>query len=114
MKKALRMGLALLFITVLCSPSFAANKKSENKFDRIVAHVVSLDVARKTMVVNEEKSGATRTVKISAKAASQLKVGDRVRIKLKTGTDESEGVLVLKPEPLPEPQPQTMQVPEKK
>jgi len=70
-------------------PEFCAGRKrhaqkgSAEKYDRIVAQVVSLDAAAKTMVVKEEKTGTTRTVKISAKAAEQVKVGDRVRIKLK-------------------------------
>jgi hypothetical protein len=110
MKKYLRIVLTVLFVVALCAPSFAA-KKSPKKFERIVAHVTSLDVAAKTIGITEEKSGAVRTIKISAKAASQLKVGDRVRIKLKPGTDESAGVLVLKPQPPEsqpvEPQPQT-------
>jgi hypothetical protein len=97
MKKILPIILMMLFVTGNAMPGFAA-KKSE-KYDRIVAQVVSLNAEGKTIVVKEEKSGASRTVKISAKAASELKVGDRVRIKLKPGTDESAGVRVLKGEP---------------
>ena len=103
MKKIFVIVLTVLFAAGMAMPSFAAKteskKASDQKYDRIVAEVVSLDVAAKTIVVKEEKSGASRTIKISAKAASELKVGDRVRIKLKAGTDESAGVRVLKAEP---------------
>lgn len=85
--------LVLLFIAGFSLPSFAGKDK---KCDRIVARIVSVDAAAKTIVVKEEKSGESRTIKISAKALSQIKVGDRVRIKLKPGTDESMGVRVLK------------------
>ncbi|MBF0489791.1 MAG: hypothetical protein HQL15_04130 [Candidatus Omnitrophica bacterium] len=94
MKKILGIVLTLLLVVGISMPSFAA-KKSE-KFDRIVAKIISIDATAKTIVVKEERSGASRTVKISAKAVSEIKVGDRVRIKLKPGTDESMGVRVLK------------------
>ncbi|MBF0619349.1 MAG: hypothetical protein HQL19_04195 [Candidatus Omnitrophica bacterium] len=103
MKKILAVVVAMFFVTGMAVPSFAAKasskKEAAEKYDRIVATVESLDVAAKTMVVKEEKTGAARTIKISAKAASQLKVGDRVRVKLNAGTDESAGVRVLKGEP---------------
>ena len=105
MKKILGIILTVLFVVGISMPSFAAkadSKKATEKYDRIVAEVVSLDTAANTIVVKEEKSGASRTVKISAKAASQLKVGDRVRIKLKAGTNESAGVRVLKAPPTTE------------
>ena len=102
-KKILRVVLVMLFVTCMAVPGFAAKaeskKASEQKFERIVAEVVTLDVTAKTIVVKEEKTGASRTIKISAKAAAQLKAGDRVRIKLKAGTDESAGVRVIKGEP---------------
>ncbi|MBF0571125.1 MAG: hypothetical protein HQL12_04570 [Candidatus Omnitrophica bacterium] len=121
MKRILAIVLALLFMAAFSMPSFAAKASKDQKYDRIVAQVVSVDAAAKTMVVKEEKSGASRTIKISAKASSQINAGDRVRIKLKPGTDESVGVRVLKdhskdktgipPEPKTEPVPT---VPEKK
>ncbi|MEI6438421.1 MAG: hypothetical protein WCO69_06715 [Candidatus Omnitrophota bacterium] len=100
MKKLAGIVLAVLLTVSFATTGFAAKGKKADgqKFDRIVASVVSLDVAAKTIVVKEEKTGASRTISISAKAASQLKVGDRVRIKLKAGTDESAGVRVLKAE----------------
>ena len=102
-KKILGIILTVLFVVGISVPSFAAKtdtKKGATKnYDRIVAEVVSLDVAAKTIVVKEEKNGASRTVKISAKAASELKVGDRVRINLIAGTNDSAGVRVLKGEP---------------
>ncbi len=106
MKKVLRGMLTVLFVLAMAMPSFAAkesSKKAAEKYDRIVAEVVSLDTTANTIVAKEEKSGESRTVKISAKAASQLKVGDRVRIKLKAGTNESAGVRVLKGEVKAEP-----------
>jgi hypothetical protein len=93
-----------LLVVGLALPSFAAKasgKKAE-KFDRIVAIVVSVDTATKTMVVKREENGESRTITISEKAASQVKVGDRVRIKLKAGTNESAGVRVLKAPPAAE------------
>jgi hypothetical protein len=122
-KKILGILLAVLFVIGMSMPSFAAKthgKKAteEKKYDRIVAEVVSLDVTAKTIVVKEEKGGASRTVKISKKAASELKVGDRVRIKLKAGTNESAGVRVLKAEvkdePVDEPKAEAVGEPEKK
>ncbi|MEI8011173.1 MAG: hypothetical protein WCI27_01645 [Candidatus Omnitrophota bacterium] len=100
MKRFLKILLVVLFVAGMAAPGFAAKaqgrKSAEQKYDRIVAKVISLDAAAKTIVVKEEKNGAERTIKISAKAASQLEVGNRVRIKLKAGTDESAGVRVLK------------------
>jgi hypothetical protein len=107
MKKVLCIVLTVVFVACIAIPSFA--KKAE-KYDRIVAQIVSLDTSAKTIVVKEEKSGATRTIKISAKAASQLEVGNRVRIKLKPGTDESAGVRVLKSHEKVEPQVESSKV----
>ena len=107
MKKILGIILAVIFVAGVATPSFAAKasskKESGEKYDRIVAEVVTLDVAAKTIVVKEEATGSSRTVTISAKAAAELKVGDRVRIKLKAGTNESAGVRVLKALPVADP-----------
>ena len=101
MKKIESIILTIVLVAGLSVPGFAAKAHIQaKKFERIVAHVVSLDVPGKIIGITEEKSGASRTIHISAKAASQLKVGDRIRIKLKPGTDESMGVLVLKPQPV--------------
>ncbi len=98
MKKVWSVILTIVLVAGFSVPGFAAKAHNQaKKFERIVANVVSLDVPGKTIGITEEKSGASRTIHISAKAASQLKVGDRVRIKLKPGTDQSMGVLVLKP-----------------
>src|SRR5690348_16608626 len=97
MKKVGGIILAVILAVGLSVPGFAKETSTAKKYERIVAQVDSLDVAGKTIGITEEKTGAKRTIHISAKAASQLKVGDRVRIKLKPGTDESLGVLVLKP-----------------
>ena len=103
MKKIFRIILTVLFVFAISMPSFAAKtnskSKAEEKFDRVVAEVVSLDTAAKTMVVKREENGESMTVAISAKAASQLHVGDRVRIKLKAGTNKSAGVRVLGAKP---------------
>jgi len=93
MKRIFALVLVLLFVAGVSTLSFAGKDK---KSDRIVARIVSVDAAGKTIVVKEEKTGESRTIKVSAKAVSQIKVGDRVRIKLKPGTDESMGVRVLK------------------
>ena len=79
-----------------------AAKAVEKKYDRMVAEVVSVDPVAKTMVVKREEGGESKTVTISAKAASQLKVGDRVRIKLNAGTNVSAGVRVLGAKPVAE------------
>ncbi len=106
------MVLAVCLVGGVAAPCVAAKahagKAVDQKYDRIVAEVVSLDVAAKTIVVKEEKSSTERTIKISAKAASQLQVGDRVRIKLKPGTNESAGVRVLKGLPAPGPEATTV------
>jgi ribosomal protein S17 len=106
MKKVFGIVLAVLFMVGVAMPVFAAKaegkKGAEQKFERIVAQVVSLDVAAKTMVVKREENGESRTIKISEKAASKVQVGDRVRIKLKAGTDESAGVRVLGAKPVAE------------
>ena len=119
MKKILGIVLTVLFVIGVAMPSFAAKaskKDSAEKYDRIVAQVLSIDATAKTIAVKEEKTGASRTVKVSAKAISELKVGDRVRIKLKAGTDESAGVRVLKAEAKAEPATEatTAATPEKK
>ena len=99
-KKIKVIVLTALFAASLCAPSFSAKQKpAEKSFERIVAEVVSVDTATKTMVVKREENGKTRTISISEKAASQLHVGDRVRIKLKAGTNESAGVRVLGAKP---------------
>ena len=100
MKKIFGIILTVLFVVSISMSSFAAithsKKETVEKYDRIIGWVVSLDVVAKTIVVKEEKSGASRTVKISAKEVSGLKIGEKVRIKLKAGTDESVGVWVLR------------------
>jgi|GEM_PF-1799178 len=106
MKKIFGIILAVVFVAGVAMPGYAAKasskKASAKKYERIVANVVTLDVAARTIGVTEEKTGASRTITISAKAAEQLNVGDRVRIKLKAGTDESAGVRVLRPMPTEE------------
>ena len=99
MKKIFTAVLVLLFVVGLTVPGFAKKTSKDQKYDKIVAQVVSVDATAKTMVVKEEKTGETRTIKISARAVSQVKEGDRVRIKLKPGTNESAGVRVLKDHP---------------
>ncbi len=102
MRKFLVIVFTALFVAGFYVSSFAekaARKSSEKKFERIVAEVVSVDTAAKTMVVTREENGETRTIAISAKAAAQLEPGDRVRIKLKAGTNESAGVRVLGAKP---------------
>ena len=102
MKKILMVVLTVVFAASLSAPSFAAKsakKPAKENFERIVAEVISVDAATKTMVVKREENGETRTITISQKAASQLHVGDRVRIKLKAGTNESAGVRVLGAKP---------------
>ena len=97
------MAVMALCMTGLCVSSFAAKveqKSTEKKFDRIVAEVVSVDVAAKTMVVKREENGESRTVTISEKAASQVHAGDRVRIKLNAGTNVSVGVRILGAKPV--------------
>jgi hypothetical protein len=96
MKRILRVVLILSLVVGVSIPSFAAKVSKDKKYNRIVAQVVSVNATAQTMVVKEEKTGESRTIKISAKAASQVKVGDRVRIKLNPGTNESVGVRVLK------------------
>lgn len=96
MKKVFGAALIMLLTAGISMPSFAKTHKDE-KFERIIARVVSVDASANTMVI-KGKNGESKTIKISAKAASQVKSGDRVRIKLKTGTDESLGVRVLKDE----------------
>ena len=106
MRKIVGILVALVFVAGMAVPGYAAkagSKKESAAYDRIVADVVSLDVAGKSMVVKEEKTGATRTIKISAKAAAGIKVGDRVRVKLHAGTNESAGVRVLKGQSAAEP-----------
>jgi hypothetical protein len=100
-RKILVVVLMALFVAGLSMPSFAAKasgkKAGEQKFERIVAEVVSIDQATRKMVVKREENGETMTILISEKAAAKVQVGDRVRIKLKAGTNESAGVRVLKP-----------------
>jgi hypothetical protein len=101
-KRNLVIVLTALLAAGVCTPSFAAKsgpKAAGKKFDRIVAEVVSVDPAAKTMVVKREENGESRTVTISDKAAAQLHTGDRVRIKLKAGTNESAGVRILGAKP---------------
>jgi hypothetical protein len=102
-KKFLMVAVMALCVTGLCTSSFAAKtgqKSAEKKYDRMVAEVVSLDLAAKTMVVKREENGETKTVTISEKAASQLHVGDRVRVKLNAGTNISAGVRILGAKPV--------------
>jgi ribosomal protein S17 len=112
-KKVLGVVLTVLFVVGISMPSFAA-KTAEKKFERIVAQVVSVDQAAKTMVVTREENGEQRTISISAKAASKVQAGDRVRIKLKAGTNESAGVLVLGTKPAAEATADTATTPEAK
>jgi hypothetical protein len=104
-KRFLIVVMAGLFVAGFCATGFAAKakeKSAEKKYERIVASVVSIDAAARTMVVTREENGESRTITISAKAAAQVQVGDRVRIKLKAGTNESAGVRVLGAKPVPE------------
>lgn len=100
MRKFAAIILTIVFTTGMAVAGYAAKAdKKEKKYERIVAQVVSVDTAANTMVVTREENGETRTVSISAKAASQVHPGDRVRIKLKPGTNESAGVRVLGAKP---------------
>jgi hypothetical protein len=102
-KKFLIMAVMALCVAGFCTSGFAAKvgqKSTEKKYDRMVAEVVSVDLAAKTMVVKREENGETRTITISEKAASQLHVGDRVRVKLNPGTNVSVGVRILGAKPV--------------
>ena len=94
---------AALFVAGVGAPAFAekaVKKTSEQKYERIVASIVSIDPKTKTINVTREENGESRTVVISDKALAQVHVGDRVRIKLKPGTNESVGLRILGAKPV--------------
>lgn len=103
MKKGLGLLLAVFLVMSFAAPVFAAKsgkKAGGQKYERMVAEVTSIDTATRMMVIKREENGEVRTIKVSARAAEKVQVGDRVRVKLKAGTNESAGVRVLGARPV--------------
>jgi hypothetical protein len=101
MKKIFAVVLALVFVSGVAVPCFAqavSHKKAEVVLEVVRGKIVSLDVAKKEVVVKEEKSGLDKTFTVSEKAISALKVGDNVKIKIKPGNTAAESVKVINPE----------------
>lgn len=94
---------AIFFISsILVIPVFAQtaqHKKPVVATETVSGSVVSVDKARKEIIVKDEKTGQDRTFVVSQKAVSVVKTGEKVKVKVKPGSNLAESVKVLNPEP---------------
>jgi hypothetical protein len=57
--------------------------------------VVSVDVAKREIVVKDQKTGQDRAFTVSEKAVSTLKPGESVKVTLKAGSSVVESVKIV-------------------
>jgi len=101
MKKILAIVISLLFISAMVTPAFAQakqHKKAEVAIEVIHGTVASIDIAKKEIVVQDEKTGQNKTFIVSEKAISALKGGEKVKVKVKAGSNAAESVKVINAE----------------
>lgn len=100
MKKLLVIIMVLFFAVGMVIPSFAQTapaKKSQVTIEVIHGTVVSIDAAKKEIVVKEVKTGQDKTFVVSEKAISLVKTGDKVKLRVKAGSNVAESVKVVNP-----------------
>jgi len=102
MKKILAISISVLFISVAVIPAFAQakqHKKAEVAIEVIHGTIASIDMAKKEIVVQDQKTGQNKTFVVSGKVISALKAGEKVKVKVKAGSNVAESVKVVNPEP---------------
>ena len=104
MKKTIAVAVALLLLLGFTSFTFAQEKKhkttkaSQENIEIIRGSIISVDQAKKEIVVKDNKTGSDRTFVVSEKAIAVVKVGDEVNVKVKVGSANAESVKIVKPE----------------
>ena len=99
MRKLSLFLLAIVFISgVLVSTLFAQtvqHKKPVVATETVNGLVVSIDKAKKEIVVKDEKTGQDKTFVVSEKAVSVVKTGEKVKVRVKLGSNIAESVKVV-------------------
>jgi uncharacterized lipoprotein YajG len=95
MKKILFIIVSMFFLSNITIPAFAAtthHTKAAAATEVIYGVVVSMDAAKKEIVVKDEKTGQDKTFVVSHKSLALIKTGEKVKIKAKAGTGIAESV----------------------
>ena len=101
MKKLTVIILSVLFLCSVVIPVFAASAHSKQDsvaMDVIHGTIVSVDTAKKEVVVKDNKAGQEKTFTVSEKIAAvltSLKAGEKVKIKTKSGSSVAESIKVV-------------------
>jgi hypothetical protein len=97
MKKFMVIIACAFLIAGISVPVFAQGTKTKpaEAVEITKGSVVSIDAAKKEMVIKDEKTGTDKAFTISEKAVTALKVGDKVRVKTKPGSSVAEGVKTI-------------------
>lgn len=103
MKKIFLFLTAIFFVSsILISPVLAETTQHKNSAAAIqLVHgtVVSINTAKREIVVKDQKTGEGKTFVVSEKAVSAVKTGDAVKVRVKAGSNIAESVKIVNPEP---------------
>jgi hypothetical protein len=102
MKKKMSILIALVFLTMPFSSSFAQTnvvkadkKEAAVKAEVIKGEIVSIDVAKGEVVIKDSATGTEKTVIVEPKTIALMKPGEKVKVSLKAGTNVAERVKKL-------------------
>lgn len=104
MKKTIALAVALLYLLGFSSFTFAQGKKhnptkaTQKNIEIIMGKVVSVDQAKKEIVVKDNKTQTDRSFAVSEKAIAAVKAGDEVKVKVKIGSANAESIKIVKSE----------------
>jgi len=93
MKKITIILFALLLMCGTARSSFAQGsqtndaKKTVVKTETIRGKIISVDLAKNTIVVKEPKAGAERTITVDPKVIVSLRVNEKVKVTVKEGSN---------------------------
>jgi hypothetical protein len=104
MEKIFAIIAAVCFISSMTIPAFAEpvhHKKqvaAVSGVEVIHGSVASVDMAKKEIVVKDEKTGQDKVFTLSEKAIAAVKAGDKVKVRAKEGSNVAENVKIVNAE----------------
>lgn len=104
MKRTIAAVVALLFLLGFTNFTFAQEKKhkatkaTQENVEIVRGTIVSVDQAKREIVVKDNKTQADRTFVVSKKVIGVVKIGDEVKVKVKVGSTHAESVKIVKSE----------------
>ncbi|MBF0521611.1 MAG: hypothetical protein HQL24_00990 [Candidatus Omnitrophica bacterium] len=102
MKKFLVILVAAIFMAGVANVSFAQVKHPKKAVaptvEKTKGTIVSIDAAKKEIVVKDAKSGESKTFVVDEKVLATLAADQKVKITTKVGSNVAESVKVMKEE----------------